>query len=70
MVLHAESSLTGGMSSALEGIGGIVAKLGHSEEGVRVRALKSILFKLENRLVDYEQLWQVGLLSRAVCTRW
>ena len=42
------------------GVSQLVEKLGHRDEGVRERALKSILFKLANGLVSYEQLWHIS----------
>jgi len=41
------------------GVLAVVGKLGHRDDAVRERALKSILFKLANGLATYEQLWQV-----------
>lgn len=58
----------------------VVGKLGHSDDAVRERALKSILFKLANGLATYEQLWQVcrvhftvvclPLACMLLCTLW
>ena len=55
-------------SSGASGRGGslreVVAKLGHREEEVRGRALKSLLFKLSHGLATQEQLWQVTVPCR------
>jgi len=42
------------------GVPGLIAKLGHADEGVRVRALASLRFKLANGLATHEELWQRG----------
>lgn len=50
----------GGSAGNGAGVGGIIAKLGHADEGVRMRALSSLRFKLANGLATYDELWQRG----------
>ena len=49
------------------GLREIVAKLGNRDEAVRVRALKSLLFKLSSGLATQEQLWQVDSSATSGC---
>ena len=49
------------------GLREIVAKLGNRDEAVRVRALKSLLFKLSSGLATQDQLWQVDISAASGC---
>ena len=61
MASHSEPAVPAAAgSSSCVGVRGIIAKLGHADEGVRMRALSSLRFKLANGLASYEELCERG----------